>query len=128
MELRHLRYFLAVADAEFQPGRRGRVAQPALSRQIHDLEEELGFKLFERSTAKVELTEAGRYLQQQTEKWLVRLDIAVTGAQRIARGMRDFGIGTGWGAAELFIPDAAHELRGRYPESSRLISCRAAGP
>jgi DNA-binding transcriptional LysR family regulator len=120
MELRHLRYFLAVA-AELNFSRaaeRLRVAQPALSRQIHDLEEQLGFKLFERSTTMVRLTEAGRFFQQQTEKLLVQLDIAVTGAQRIANGTKgDFRIGTGWwGAEELFVAEAARELHEQHPE------------
>src|ERR1700678_3952497 len=117
MELRHLRYFLAVA-AELNFSRaaeRLRVAQPALSRQIHDLEEQLGFKLFERSTTMVRLTEAGRFFQQQTEKLLVQIDIAVTGAQRIANGTKgDFRIGTGWwGVDELPIVEASRELHGR---------------
>src|SRR5580700_11995438 len=112
MELRHLRYYLAVADAlNFsRAAERLRVAQPALSRQIHDLEEQLGFKLFERSTAKVHLTEAGRFFQQQAAKLLMQLDIAVTSAQRIARGTTgEFRIGMGWRASELFITDAARE-------------------
>jgi DNA-binding transcriptional LysR family regulator len=118
MELRHLRYFLAVADAlNFsRAAERLRVAQPALSRQIHDLEEQLGFRLFERSTTKVHLTEAGRFFQQQAEKLLMQLDIAVTGAQRIAKGTRgNFRIGTDWSAPGLFITDAARELHQRYP-------------
>ena len=51
MELRHLRYFVAVAELRnvTQAARRLHVAQPALSRQIQDLEEELGLKLLERS-------------------------------------------------------------------------------
>jgi DNA-binding transcriptional LysR family regulator len=121
MELRHLRYFLAVADAlNFsRAAERLRVAQPALSRQIHDLEEHLGFKLFERSTTKVHLTEAGRFFRQQVEKLLMQLDIAVTGAQRIANGTTsDFTIGTGWISSGLFVTDAARELRQRSPEIS----------
>lgn len=60
MELRHLRYFAAVAELAnvTQAARRLHVAQPALSRQIQDLEEELGVKLLERSTRGIKLTEA----------------------------------------------------------------------
>jgi DNA-binding transcriptional LysR family regulator len=118
MELRHLRYFLAVADAlNFsRAAERLRVAQPALSRQIRDLEEQLGFRLFERTTAKVQLTEAGYFLQQQAGKLLMQFDIAVTGAQRIAKGTTgDFRIGTDWSAAGLFITEAARELHQLYP-------------
>ena len=68
MELRHLRYFVAVGEEQHygRAGRRLRVAQPALSRQIQDLEEEIGFKLFERLPRGVKLSVArqaipGRY-------------------------------------------------------------------
>jgi DNA-binding transcriptional LysR family regulator len=118
MELRHLRYFLAVADAlNFsRAAERLRVAQPALSRQIHDLEVHLGFKLLERSTTKVNLTEAGRFFRQQVEKLLMQLDIAATGAQRIAKGTTgDFRIGTAWNSSGLLIADAARELREQHP-------------
>jgi DNA-binding transcriptional LysR family regulator len=121
MELRHLRYFLAVAETlNFsRAAGRLRVAQPALSRQIHDLEEELGFRLFERTTTKVRLTEAGRFFQQQAGKLLMQLDIAVTGAQRVAKGATgEFRIGTDWSASKLFITDAARELHERHPELS----------
>jgi DNA-binding transcriptional LysR family regulator len=121
MELRHLRYFLAVADTlNFsRAAERLRVAQPALSRQIHDLEEQLGFKLFERSTTKVSLTEAGEFFRHQAGRLLMQLDLAVTGAQRIAQGITgDFRIGSGWGDAALFVAEAARELHERHPELS----------
>ena len=61
MELRHLRYFVAVAEAlSFRSAaERLRIAQPALSKQIRDLEEEWGARLLVRNTAGVRLTDAG---------------------------------------------------------------------
>jgi DNA-binding transcriptional LysR family regulator len=113
MELRHLRYFVAVAGTlNFsRAAQRMRVAQPALSRQIQDLEQELGFKLFERTTTQVRLTEAGGYLQQQAEKLLFQLDLAVTGATRVAQASRlNFRIGTDWNASALPLAAAARGL------------------
>ncbi len=113
MDLRHLRYFVAVADTlNFsRAAERMRVAQPALSRQIHDLEQELGFKLFVRTTTRVRLTEAGRYFRQQAEKLLIQLDLAVTGASQVAKASRlTFRIGTDWNASALPITAAARGL------------------
>jgi LysR family transcriptional regulator, hca operon transcriptional activator len=61
LELRHLRYFIAVAEEStlVAAAKRLRVAQPALTRQIHDLEREVGVELFERGARGVELTAAG---------------------------------------------------------------------
>lgn len=86
MELRHLRYFVAVAEAEnvTRAARKLHVSQPALSRQIHDLEEELGFTLLERSAKSVRLTDAGRTFLNETHAVLNRVAAAVDRARAVA--------------------------------------------
>jgi DNA-binding transcriptional LysR family regulator len=88
MELRHLRYFIAVAEAEnvSRAALKLHVSQPALSRQVRDLEEELGFLLLERSAKSVRLTEAGRAFLNEARSVLQRADEAVKTARAIALG------------------------------------------
>ena len=88
MELRHLRYFLTVGEEQHygRAARRLRVAQPALSRQIQDLEEELGFKLFERLPRGVKLSAAGRLFLGDARRILQEVDEAAARAARVARG------------------------------------------
>ena len=70
MELRHLRYFLGVAESlNFtRAAEKLRIAQPALSRQISDLEAEMGIRLFDRSTKGVRLTEPGAYFRGKSAR------------------------------------------------------------
>src|SRR6202050_4342231 len=88
MELRHLRYFVAVGEEQHygRASRRLRVAQPALSRQIQDLEEELGFKLFERLPRGVRLNAAGTLFLEDARRVLQELREAVVRAGRVASG------------------------------------------
>jgi DNA-binding transcriptional LysR family regulator len=88
MELRHLRYFLAVAE-DLHVGRaaqRLHISQPPLSRQIHQLEEELGVALFKRDKKRLHLTAAGSAFLEESRAILDRTDRAVRMAQRAARG------------------------------------------
>jgi len=88
MELRHLRYFIGVAEEEnvSRAALKLHVSQPALSRQIRDLEDELGFLLLERSAKSVHLTEAGRAFLIEARAVLQRAEDAVKAARAIATG------------------------------------------
>lgn len=88
MELRHFRYFVAVAEAEniSRAALKLHVSQPALSRQIRDLEDELGFLLLERSAKSVRLTDAGRVFLGESRAVLQRVEDAVKAARVVATG------------------------------------------
>lgn len=88
MELRHLRYFVAVAEEEnvSKAALRLHVSQPALSRQVRDLEDEIGFSLLERSAKSVRLTEAGRVFLNECRTVLERVETAVETARAAAEG------------------------------------------
>src|SRR6266436_9578373 len=90
MELRHLRCFVAVAEEQnvTRAAARLHVSQPPLSRQIRDLEEELGVALFEHSTRSVRLTEAGRVFLTEAQAVLRRAEEAVQTAKAVASGQR----------------------------------------
>ena len=86
MELRHLRYFVAVAEMEnvSRAALKLHVSQPALSRQIRDLEDEIGFSLLERTAKSVRLTDAGRSFLDNARALLQNADEAVLKARAVA--------------------------------------------
>ena len=88
MEIRHLRHFVVVAEEEHfgRASRRLSIVQPALTRQIHDLEQDLGVPLFARSGRNVRLTNAGRVFLQDARRVLAELDRAKDRAQLANRG------------------------------------------
>lgn len=88
MTFNQLRYFVAVAE-ELHFGRaasRLRIAQPPLSRQIRELEEDLGTRLFERAHRRVSLTDAGRVLLEEARGTLAQIDRAADAARRAGQG------------------------------------------
>ena len=119
MEFRHLRYFQAVAEtlSFSRAAERLRVAQPAISRQIHALEQEIGLKLFIRSTTRVRLTDAGRYFYGETDRLLAQLAGSVAAAQEIARGCRgELNLGSDWRILIPQISEAVVRYRAEFPQ------------
>jgi LysR family hca operon transcriptional activator len=115
MELRHLRYFVAVVEegslttaAEL----RLRTSQPSLSRQIRDLEYQVGAELLSRSVHGVELTAAGKVFLDHARLALAQVDAGVEGARRAARPARKtFAIGFQTGLEMNWLPRAMRVLR-----------------
>jgi DNA-binding transcriptional LysR family regulator len=119
MELRHIRYFVAVAEeAHFgRAAKRLHIVQPALSMQIRALEAELGVALFERTSRRVELTEAGALFRIEAERTLQQAARAKDVAERAARG--EVGsVRIGFVASAMFAGKVSADLSSfklRYP-------------
>lgn len=119
MELRHLRYFKAVAEQlNFsRAAERLRVAQPALSRQIRALEEELGTPLFSRDHG-VQLTDAGRVFYTHTCKILAQVDIAVAAThEAVGGGTGELIVCNDWRVAGQFLPAVVSEFHRKFPRA-----------
>jgi LysR family hca operon transcriptional activator len=120
MELRHLRYFVAVAEEGSLTNaaeRRLHTAQPSLSRQIRDLELEVGVSLLERGARGVTLTAAGRTFLDHARLALLQVDAASEAARRAAQPeKRPFTIGFLAGQELVWLPEALRILRGEQPD------------
>jgi len=107
VELRQLRYFVAVAESlNFtKAAKQLLIAQPSLSQQISALESQLGFKLFERSRQSVELTVAGKSFLTDVREIIKKLDKSVEHASDISKGIvGHLTIGFLNAAAKRFLP------------------------
>ena len=119
MELRHLRYFVAVAEElnYRKASERLRVAQPALSSQIKDLEEEIGIVLLDRDTGGVRLNDAGAAFLAEARLILAHAQQAVTVAREAAKGLRG-QLTIAYYAPLLmgFMPASLKAFRDTFPE------------
>jgi DNA-binding transcriptional LysR family regulator len=124
MELRHLRYFAAVAE-ELHFGRAAErlgMAQPPLSQQIKSLEQEIGVPLLLRTKRRVTLTAAGTVFFDEARKILAHADQAVRAAQRAARGeIGELVVGFVSSAVYGKVPLIFAMMRERYPDISLIL-------
>lgn len=129
MEIRHLRYMMAVAEERhfLFAAHRLHIAPPALSQNIRQLEEEIGTRLFERTTRKVELTNAGKVFYQQALLMLRNFENLPVVAQRASSGSIG-SVAVGFTDTAIFGPlrDVIRNFRRKYP-AVRIIP-RACGP
>ncbi len=119
VELRHLRYFVGVAELSSftKAARKLHVAQPALSRQIRQLEDEVGARLLERDRQGARLTEAGRAFLAEATALLKQSDDVMRSAQK--RGgleRRQLNIGYVWGLFHSLAPAALSRFRAQFPD------------
>jgi LysR family transcriptional regulator, hca operon transcriptional activator len=126
MELRHLRYFIAVAEEgslTLAAERRLRTAQPSLSRQIRDLEEEVGVQLMTRSVHGIELTAAGRAFLDHARLAVTQAEAAKEAARRAAQPIRpSLALGFLSGTEMEWLPKAMRILHDELPNIEVKLS------
>jgi LysR family transcriptional regulator, hca operon transcriptional activator len=126
MELRHLRFFVAVAEEgslTTAAEKRLHTAQPSLSRQIRDLEHEVGAQLFTRSAKGVELTPSGRAFLDHARLALAQVEAAGAAARRAAEPAKGaFALGFLTGQEMGWLPEAMHILRDELPSIDVTVS------
>ncbi len=126
MELRHLRYFVAVAEAgslTVAANAKLHTSQPSLSRQIRDLEDEVGAQLLTRSARGIELTAAGRAFLEHARSVLSQVEAAAEAARRVAHPAKPcFAMGFLTGHELTWMPEALRILRDELPNIDVMIS------
>src|SRR5580704_8284548 len=126
MELRHLRYFVAVAESgsvTVAAARELHTSQPSLSRQIRDLEDEIGAQLLTRRARGIELTPAGRAFLDHARSVLSQVQAATEAARRAAHPSKPcFSIGFLTGHELTWMPEALRILRDELPNIDVMIS------
>ncbi len=124
MELRHLRYFIAVADelSFSRAAERLQIAQPPLSQQIQALESELGVKLFDRKKRPLQITLAGQAFLEEARSTLANLEQAIQKTQRIHQGeLGHLTVGFTSSIANSLLPNILQAFRQQYPEINLIL-------
>jgi len=116
MELRHLRYFVAVADEKnyTRAAERLHIAQPPLSRQVQQLEEELGVLLIEKGSRPLRLTEAGKFFHAHAQELLDKAADLKAMTQRVGKIDRKFAIGFVASTLYGLLPEIVRRFRNRF--------------
>ena len=129
VELRHLRYFVAVAEAGsllHAAERRLHVSQPSLSRQIRDLEAEVGVPLLERQARGVTLTAAGRVFLDHARLALLQVEAATDGARQTAQPQKPvLSMGFLVGLEVMWLPQLLRILREEAPDVEVTLSTQS---
>ena len=129
MELRHLRYFIAVAEAgsvKLAAENRLHTAQPSLSRQIRDLEEEVGAQLMTRTARGIDLTPSGKAFLDHARAVLSQVGAAAEAARRAAHPAKPcFTMGFLTGHELTWMPEALRILRDELPNIDVMISSQS---
>jgi LysR family transcriptional regulator, hca operon transcriptional activator len=132
MELRHLRYFIAVAEAgslTVAAQQTLHTSQPSLSRQIRDLEEEVGTQLLTRRARGIDLTPAGRAFLEHARSVLAQVETATEAARRVAHPTKPrFSMGFLTGHESTWMPEALRILRDELPNIDVIISSQYSPP
>src|SRR5258706_10808438 len=126
MELRDLRYFVVIGEEQHygRAAHRLHIAQPALSRQIQNLEEEIGFKLFDRLARGVKISAAGRLFMEDARRILQQVNEATARAKRVALGQSGtlrvgFTENASWRGV---VPDSFRLFRQRQPDAELQLN------
>lgn len=126
MELRHLRYFIAVAEegsVTVAAQKRLFTSQPSLSRQIKDLEDEIGAPLLSRSARGIELTSAGQVFLEHARLALAQVEAGVEAARQAAHpGKPRFAVGFLTGQEVDWLPETTRLLRDQLPNMEMTVS------
>ena len=132
VELRHLRYFVAVAEAgslTVAAEQTLHTSQPSLSRQIRDLEDEVGARLLTRRARGIELTPAGRAFLEHARSVLSQVAAATEAARRVAHPTKPcFSMGFLTGHESAWMPEALRILRDELPNIDVMISSQYSPP